>query len=65
MNIECLTEDQVWWAFEKAFMGYTNQQIGDALHVSEATIRRAFKKRKLNPRDRPKLDPARDLGGCT
>lgn len=48
----CLTWQQKEWAYDMWCIGYTQDQIGDALNVSYKTIQRAINGR---PRIRPIL----------
>jgi len=47
-----LNEYKKRWAYEKWCLGYTQQQIADALYVCEKTVQRALKGK---PRIRPIL----------
>ena len=47
-----LTKEKEEWAYQKWCEGYTQQQIAEALYVSEKTVQRSLKNK---PRIRPNL----------
>jgi len=49
--ITCLNEEQIQWVYRKWCVGYTKEEIADALHVCRKTLGRALKgKTKIRPK---------------